>query len=273
MKHAFGIALLLAAFGFTAFAQCSDADKKALEAFDHAWGEASVAGDRAALTKIYADDFAGLPGMVGKAATIDQAIRAAERNKADPAAADKVTYDNYVISCTPNSATITHRNTVWTPHGTGGKPETFYTRSVHFLEKRNGNWQVVSNAGSGLDEYDVVWYLEQDWNTAFMKRDRAWFENNFASDFSNISSSNGSITGKGEELKSMVDDKSTYDVVETKNVDINIDGNVARVTGVFHLKGTDGKGAAFDNNIRYTDIWLKRDGKWWAWSSQGTYMK
>jgi ketosteroid isomerase-like protein len=273
MKYAFGVSMLIAAFVLSAAAQCSDSDKQALEAFDHSWGTASVSGDRAALMNIYAEDFVGLPGMQGKAAAIDSAVKAAERNKANPSGADKITYDNYLITCTPNSATITHRNTVWTPNGTGGKPETFYSRSVHFLEKRNGKWQVVSNAGSGLDEYDVVWYLEQDWNTAFWKKDRSWFENNFAPDFSSISSSNGAITDKGEELKSMADDKSTYDLVETKNMDINIDANVARVTGIFHLKGKDEKGAAFDHNIRYTDIWVKRDGKWMAWSSQGTYMK
>ena len=42
--------------------------------------------------------------------------------------ADKVTHDHYMISCTPNSATITHRNTVWTPNGEGGKPESLYAQ-------------------------------------------------------------------------------------------------------------------------------------------------
>ena len=61
MKYLFGVLLItVAAFG-AAFGQCSDSDKKALEAFDTAWGVASVSGDRAALMNIYADDYMGMP--------------------------------------------------------------------------------------------------------------------------------------------------------------------------------------------------------------------
>jgi len=273
MKNFIGVLILIIMTALAAVAQCSDADKKALEAFDHAWGDATRGGDRAALTTIYADDYMGLPGMQSKAAAIDSSVRAAERRKADPAGGDKVTYDNYIITCTANTGTITHRNTVWTPNGEGGKPQTFYTRSVHFLEKRGGKWLVVSNAGSGLDEYDVVWYLEQDWNNAFWKRDKAWFESNFAPDFVNISGSSGETTDKNEEIASIMGDKNTYDLVETTGVETRIEGNTALVTGIFHLKGKDEKGAAFDNKIRYTDAWVKRDGRWVALNSQGTMMK
>ena len=274
MKYLLMTVLFTLTMVLAAGAQCSDADKKALEQFDHAWGTASENGDRGALTPIYADDYIGMPGMQGKAAAIDGTVKAAERTKANPAGADKITYDNYRISCTANTATITHRNTIWTPDGTGGKPETFYTRSVHFLEKRDGKWQVVSNAGGGgLDDYDVVWYLEQDWNNAFWKKDGDWFKSTFTPDFRSISSSSAAITNKDEEIASITGDKSTYDLVETKDMNIRMDGNVALVTGIFHLKGKDEKGVAFDHNIRYTDTWVKRDGRWMAWSSHGTMMK
>ncbi len=273
MKKIISISVLILVSALAAFAQCSDADKKALEAFDHAWSEAGLKGDKAALTAIYADDYVGLPGMAGKTTAIDNAMRAFERNKANPAGADKTTYDNYIISCTPNSATVTHRNTVWTPMGEGGKPETYYSRSVHVFEKRGGKWQVVSNAGNDLDEYAILWYLEQDWNTAFWKKDTDWFKKNFAEDFSNISSETGAITDKAAELASIGGDKSTYDLVETTDMNINIEGRTARITGIFHLKGKDDKGKAFDTRMRYTDIWVKREGRWVAWSSQGTPMK
>jgi ketosteroid isomerase-like protein len=262
--------LLTAAFCATALAECSEADKNALKAFDAAWSIAGLNGDRAALMAIYADDYVGLPGMLGKTQTIEDTMRAFERNKANPAGADKVTYDHYLIACTPTTATITHRNTVWTPNGEGGKPETFYTRSVHILEKRNGKWQVVSNAGNGLDEYAVLWYLEQDWNDAILKRDKAWFEKNFASDFSGISSLSARLMNKSEEISDTVNDKGTMELAETSGMNIRIDGNTAIVTGIFRTKGKDEKGVAFDRRTRYTDVWIKRDGRWQAWSSQGT---
>jgi len=266
--------MLIAGMFGAAFGQCSEADKKALEAFDRAWGEAGRNGDRAALMNVYADDFTAMPGMQGKMAAIENTMKTYERNKANPAGADKVTHDHFIISCTANTATITHRNTVWTPMGVGGKPETFWTRSVHFLEKRGGKWQVVSNPGGGdLDEYEAIWYLEQDWNDAFWKKDAEWFKKNWAPDFSNISSESGELSGKSKEIEGMMNDKNTYDLVKTSDMNIDIEGKTARVTGIFHLKGKDKDGKAFDTKIRYTDIWVKRDGNWVAWSSQGTYMK
>lgn len=271
MKKTLLIIAFIAMTAGAAAAQCSDADKKALVAFDHAWGEATLAGDRAALTNIYADDFSGLPGMQGKGPSIDNAVKAAERRKTNPNP-DKTTYDHYLITCTPTSATITHRNTVWTAMGTGGKPETFYTRSVHVLEKRNGKWQVVSNAGHGLDDYDVIWYLEQDWNDAIRDKNRDWFEKTFAMDFTNVGTS-GDVTDRTASINDVVNSKGTMDSAETSDINIRMDGNTAIVTGIFRTVGKDDKGVAYDRKERYTDVWIKRDGRWMAWSSQGTAMK
>jgi ketosteroid isomerase-like protein len=270
MKKTIMMLTLLLAATLSAAAECSDADKKALEALDHAWGKAGQEGDKAALMAIYADDYSGLPDMEGKAATIDATMRTFERNKTNPAGGNKTSYDHYIISCTPVSATITHRNTVWTPVGEGGGAQTFYTRSVHFLEKRGGKWQVVSNAGSGLDDYDVLWYLEQDWNDAVLKKDGAWFEKNYAKDFTSISSMSAKVMSRAEDIADTVNDKGTMELVQTTGMNIRIDGNYAVITGTFRTKGKDEKGAAFDRKIRYTDTWIKRDGRWQAWSSQGT---
>lgn len=271
MQKIFIVTLLIAIAAVTAAAECSESDRKALEAFDHAWGAATVSGDRAALMNIYADDFTGLPGMQAKTAAIDAAVRNAERNKSNPNP-DKVTYDHYLITCTANSAVITHRNTVWTALGDGGKPETFYTRSVHMLEKRGGKWLVVGNGGNGLDEHDTIWYLEQDWNDAIRNRNRDWFEKNFTADFTNVGTS-GDLTDRAASINDVVNGKGTMDLAETSNMEIRMDGDTAIVTGIFRTVGKDEKGAAFDRKERYTDVWIKRDGRWMAWSSQGTAMK
>jgi ketosteroid isomerase-like protein len=270
MKRLIGTVMLLAISAGIALGQCSDGDKKMLEAFDRAWGGAGQSGDKAMLEAIYADDYMGLPGYQNKTSTIDSTMKAFERNKAN-ANPDKTSHDVYRITCTPTSATITHRNVIWTADGAGGKPETFHTRSVHFLEKRNGKWQVVSNAGSGLDDYDTIGYLEQAWNDAAMTGNKKWFEDNYASDFSSISSTDGALTNRAQELASFGKDKITS--AETTNMNIRIEGNTAAVTGVYHIKGTDEKGAAFDHRMRYTDVWIKRDGRWQAWTSQGTLIK
>lgn len=269
MKRVFGIAILMAATFSLAFSQCSDTDKKALEAFDRAWGVAGENGDKAALMNIYADDYVGMPGMQGKTATIEATMRTFERNKAHPAGADKVTHDSYTIACTPSTATIIHRNIVWTPDGAGGKPETFWTRSIHFLEKRGGKWQVVSNAGHDMDDYMILGYLEHDWNEAGIKKDKSWFERYYADDYSAVSSRDGKLYNKKEDIASL-NDPGGDEWAEISEMNIRIDGDKAIVTGVNHVKGKDDKGVAYDRRVRFTDTWIKRDGRWQAWATQGT---
>ena len=270
MKHTFVIFILMVAFAGYAFAECGDADKKALEAFDRAWGMAGEKGDRNALLAIYADDYAGMPDMLNKTQTIDNTMAAFERNRANPSMADRISHDNYMITCTPVSAVIPHRNIITAKNGAGGKEETFWTRSVHFLEKRGGQWQVVGNAGNGLDEYDVLAYMERDWSNADVKRDAKWFEQNLAADYSGISSRSGKLSNKTEELAGFKADKSVYESAEATDMNIRIEGNAAYVTGVYRLKGRDEKNQAFDRRIRYTDVYIKRDGRWQVWTSQGT---
>ncbi|MBA4123790.1 MAG: nuclear transport factor 2 family protein [Acidobacteria bacterium] len=270
MKNIFVLFVLTFAFAGYAFGECAEADKKALEAFDHAWSEAGDKGDRAALMNTLADDFTGLPAMINKTQSIEGTMRAFERNKVNPQNRDQVSSDIYMIACTPTTATITHRNVVTTKDGTGGKEETFYTRSIHFLEKRKGKWQVVSNANHGLDDFGVLMYMEHDWNNADIKRDVAWFEKNYAADYSGISSRDAKIYTKAEDLAGFKDDKSRTESAELSEMNIRIDGNTAVVTGINHVKGRDDKNQPFDRRVRFTDTFIKRDGRWQVWATQGT---
>ena len=270
MKRIFLMFVLMFAVVGYAFGECSNADKTAMEAFDRAWGDAGVKGDRTALMAIYADDYAGLPGMQNKTQTIDATMAGFEKDKANPNMADKVSHDNYMITCTPTSAVITHRNIVWTKNGTGGKEEIFWTRSVHFLEKRGNKWQVVGNAGNGLDENAVLGYMERDWNTADVNRDVSWFEHNYAADYSSISSRDAKIYTKAEDLAGFKADKSRTEWNELSEMNIRVDGRMAVVTGINHVKGQDDKGAPFDFRVRFTDTFIKRDGRWQVWATQGT---
>ena len=150
MKRIFLMFVLMFAVVGYAFGECSNADKTAMEAFDRAWGDAGVKGDRTALMAIYADDYAGLPGMQNKTQTIDATMAGFEKDKANPNMADKVSHDNYMITCTPTSAVITHRNIIWTKNGTGGKEETF--GRVAFIFSKNA----VTNGKSSATP-ETVW--------------------------------------------------------------------------------------------------------------------
>ena len=152
-------------------ADCSASEKKALEDLDRAWGEASRKGDRAALEQIFASDYMGTnPGnTITRTEAINNAVRDAEEARGNPQPA--VTHDYYIINCSPLTATITHRNVVTDTKA--GKTHRSYNRSVHFLEKRNGRWQAVANAGHPLNAAGAVMYLEHEWNDADIKGDTA----------------------------------------------------------------------------------------------------
>ncbi len=250
MKHVLVVSLLILSTTIIAFGQCNDVDKKKLEAFDRAWGEAGQRGDRAFLQNVFADNYVGLSpaGMLTKAQAIDAAVKQADRDRANPQDAAKVGHDYYMISCTPVSATITHRNVI--AGKTEGKEWTNYTRSVHFLERSGDHWVVVSNAGQPLNDEGALLYLEQEWNDASKKGDVTWFERNYAGDATDISSRTGLVHTKVEEIASMKSDKQVLDSLELSDLNVRVEGNAAIVTGINSVKGHDAKGQAFDRKTR-----------------------
>jgi ketosteroid isomerase-like protein len=270
MKRFMTAAVLTLFAAAPAFAQCSDTDKKALETFDRTWGEATNRGDRAAMATFVSDNFQGFgaTGTQGKTAVIEAAATAAEQNRINPADAPRPVYGSYTISCTPNTATITHLTTVTTR--VDGKDETFYNRSVHFLEKSNGRWQVVANAGHPLDDAGVLAYMERAWNDASLKNDASWTERNYAFDASDISSRTGGITNKAQAVADARTDKTVYQSLDLSELNIRTEGNTAVVTGINHVVGRDAQGKAMDRRVRFTDVFIKRDGRWQVWATQGT---
>ena len=64
--------------------------------------------------------------------------------------------------------------------------------------------------------------------------------------------------------------KAVLDSLELSDLDARVEGNVAIITGINHVRGKDDKGAAFDRRTRFTDTFIKRDGRWLVWATQGT---
>lgn len=272
MKRVLGVTLLIFTAATIAFGQCTDADKKNLEALDRAWGDASQRGEQAFLQNVYANDYMNMSpaGSITKAQAIENAVKAAERNKTNPNP-DRVSHDSYVISCTPNTATITHRNVITAR--VDGKDQTFYTRSVHFLEKRGNDWKVVSDAGGPLNEVGQLLYMEIDWSDADKKGDVAWFERNLANDYYGVSSLTGKLNTKAEEVAEVRNRKDVIDSAVSSDMVARVEGDTGIVTGVYRLTGRDEKGQPIDRRIRYTDVFVKRDGRWVVLGSQGTLIK
>ena len=113
-------------------------------------------------------------------------------------------------------------------------------------------------------------YMEHDWNTADVKRDVSWFERNFAADFSGISSRTAKFIYQGRRDRRLQNRQKRHRIGRASELNIRIDGNSAIVTGVNHVKGRDDKSQPMDYRLRFTDTFIKRDGRWQVWASQGT---
>ena len=270
MKPLFATALLLLVSTTIALGQCSDADKKALEAFDHGWTDANARGDRAYLEKIYADDYTrtSFTGPAKKNEIIEGAVKSAARDKANPQGAAKVFADHFIIACTPNTATITHRSVVTT--NDKGREQTFYSRGVHFLEKRGGRWQVVSLANHPLDDASNLLLINEEWNEAGEKKDSSWFERSLTDDFTFVNVQTGALQTKEDWLTAIRTNTSTLDVIESSELKPRVDNDLGLLTGVVHVKGRDVQGQPINYNLRFTMTFVKQDGRWLVSATHAT---
>ena len=270
MRSIFAAALLLVISATFALGQCSEADKKALEAFDHGWTEANARGDRAYLENVYADDYTrtSFTGPANKNEIIEAAVKSATRDKANPQNAAKVTADHFIIACTPSSATITHRSVVTTTDN--GREQTFYARGVHFLEKRGGRWQVVSLANHPLDDATNLLLIDEEWNDAGRMKDAAWFEHNLANDYTWVNAQTGALQTRDDWITAVKNSTSTLESVESSDLKSRVENDLGLLTGVVHVKGRDAQSQPLNYNLRFTMTFVKRDGRWLVSAAHAT---
>lgn len=133
----------------------------------------------------------------------------------------------------------------------------------------NSNIAIVdtpANEGDGLLQ------IEDAWNAAYVRRDEGWFQQNLADDYTEIGDSGKTINDKAGAIAAMLADKSTGITTELSDTKVRIEGNSAVVTGVNHVKLKDENGHLQDYRHRYTDTYIKRDGKWLIWANESTRM-
>jgi ketosteroid isomerase-like protein len=135
---------------------------------------------------------------------------------------------------------------------------------------------LATPAGGAMAANDPKFTLirtEQQWNQALKSKDIGWFEERLAADFTDVSSGDGSFHTKAENVAALKTDTTTYETLELSELQARIEGNAGIVTGVNHIVGHDDRGNAFDVRLRFTDTYIRREGKWLVWASQHTRMK
>jgi hypothetical protein len=110
--------------------------------------------------------------------------------------------------------------------------------------------------------------LENEWTRGLVQRDTALFRRLLAPGF--VYTEDAQVMTRDEVIRGVVGP----DVVEwAGNEDMTIHdyGNTAVVTGILIVRGK-GKDGAFSRRYRYTDTWLRMDGRWRVIAAQDYLM-
>lgn len=101
--------------------------------------------------------------------------------------------------------------------------------------------------------------LEDDWARALVRRDTVTFQRLLAPGF--VYSENDQTMTREDVLRSVASGPDTVRAAANEDVRIHRFGTTALVTGWLVVRGR-GAGGPFDRRYRYTDVWMKRGGRW-----------
>ncbi|HZQ22306.1 MAG TPA: nuclear transport factor 2 family protein [Terriglobales bacterium] len=128
--------------------------------------------------------------------------------------------------------------------------------------------KAMNGSHSGSSIQNQIEKLEQDWAQATMKKGAAAVDEYEADDIM-TTDPGGRVTDKEQDKKDLSSGDLKFESMELTDLKVHVYGNTAVATGANTLKGTY-KGQDIGGTYRFTDTWVKRDGKWRVVSSQAT---
>jgi ketosteroid isomerase-like protein len=81
--------------------------------------------------------------------------------------------------------------------------------------------------------------------------------------------SSAAVDDKASFMESMRSGTVKYESIEPRDLKIRVYGTTAVVTGAGRFR-VNARGQALDNQLRFTDVWVLRDGRWQMVSWQST---
>jgi ketosteroid isomerase-like protein len=122
---------------------------------------------------------------------------------------------------------------------------------------------VVVAAGTGgpqSDDASKVVAMENLWNQVQLNHDAAAMEKMLDEDFV-LTDYDGTTSNKSQFLDSIKDMSVKLTQEMSEGMKLHEHGDTVVVTGATREKGTQ-NGKAFAHNGRFTDTWIKKDGRW-----------
>ena len=117
-------------------------------------------------------------------------------------------------------------------------------------------------------DQQVLIKLERSWNEAFYRKDVAFIENLLADEFI-ATYDDGSRGDKAKELALVMEFDQQVVSASQDEFTVKVYGDTAVVWFTLRLVGIK-QGQRAELTLRYTDVWVMRDGKWLCVSTQST---
>jgi len=83
--------------------------------------------------------------------------------------------------------------------------------------------------------------------------------------------SSAAVDSKASYLESLTSGRVTYKTITPRNLKVRVYGDLAIINGEATMS-VDANGEAINNTLRFTDVWVKRDGQWQMTAWQSTRM-
>ena len=117
----------------------------------------------------------------------------------------------------------------------------------------------VTTSGTAATDRQQIAALEEDWIKAVVARDAAAFDRLLHPTFTYTE--DGKLYSRAQLISDVQSTADTVTSGRNEDMDVRVTGNVGIVTGWLVLVGRGG-GKAFERRYRYTDTWVKEDGRW-----------
>ena len=120
-------------------------------------------------------------------------------------------------------------------------------------------------------DQEVLVDLERRWNAAFYQKDAAFIETILADDFV-ATYDDGSRGDKAKELALAAAFDRRVESAVPDDFTVKENGDTAVVRFTLRVVGIR-QGQRAETNLRYTDVWFVRDGRWLCVSSHSTQVR
>ena len=109
--------------------------------------------------------------------------------------------------------------------------------------------------------------LEEEWHNAYVKRDAAPLEKILADEYIAVSGNGGSY-GKAQSIEGLKNDTATYEYSTPYDMDFRFYDDTVVVIGRTKEKGKSQNGTEFTVEYRWTDVFVKKNGRWQCVAAQ-----